>query len=475
MLRALRCRPLITADSTFARSRISRLWLFAPFSRQSFYRRENQICLGCGSPITSDSTKPGYLKIAPESSGTITTRALKRDRESNIFASTLANLDEDLRSQLVSETLDSSSSSKVIGTEPASKSILCTRCHSLKHHSCLPNTIVEDKASSFDIYSKIRQDPDAIVVNVIDIMDYPLSLLDLRKHIGTRPRIINVFNRADILFKKPLLAQEVRQRLAHMLKDCSSEDEKLDVRFLSALKGWEVDKLANSLRTRRKGTNIYFVGSANAGKSSLISSLGKRSKSDAIQNPTTSHVPGTTLASIPTEIELFGEVLGGGRGSVVDLPGVLKPGFSAFIKADAMQQALPHKHIKAAPVSLRIGESMILGDLIQIDLVGGDSKHILVTPYTHLKPHCTSRPGYILSKPSGIRTEDTPTFETALEREFRVRGKGGQNVVDLVFKDVGFLSVALFKGSATIRVKSPGGLHVGLREPPIIENSYVKV
>lgn len=430
---------------------------------------QNHICLGCGSPVTDDPSKPGHLKVATKHVGKSGKRALKSARESEIFASTIAALDEDLRSQLAPGTTEISSKLEKTDRE---KPALCTRCHSLKHHSCLPEAVVEENASTFDIFQKIRQDPDAVVVNVIDIMDFPLSLLDLRKHIGSRPRIIHVFNRADILYTKPLLAQEVRQSLARILSSSFSEDEKIDVRVLSALKGWEVDKLANSLRTRRKGTNIYFVGSANAGKSSLISSLGKRSKSQTIRTPTTSHVPGTTLASIPTQIELFGEVLGGGRGAVVDLPGVLKAGFSAFIKADAMQQALPHKHIKAMPISLRQGESLILGDLIQIDHVGGDTKHILVTPYTHLKPHCTSRPEYILSKPSSIRLDSVPEMRTAIEQEFTVTEKGGRNVVDLVFKDIGFLSVALFSGRATIRVKSPGGLHVGTRSPAMIGNSY---
>lgn len=352
---------------------------------------------------------------------------------------------------------------------------LCSRCHELRHHSRIPTSIDEEKASSFDIYSKIRQDPDSLVINVIDVMDFPLSLLNLRKHIGSRPRIVHVFNRLDIIYRKPLVAQEAKSNLAAMLESYLETDERLDIRIISALKGWELEKLANSLKTRRRDTNIYFVGSANAGKSSLISTLGRRSRISGIQDPTVSHIPGTTLASIPIDIELFGEILGHGKGSVVDLPGVLKPGLANFIKPEALQQSLPHKHVKAVPISLRKNESLLLSDIIHIENITEDETvHVLLTPYTSLKSHCTTRPDHILGKSSTIRKEDTPPFETCLIHEFQA-GRGGCNVADLVFKDVGFVSVALWKGRATIKVKTPGGDHCGVRSPALIDNSYKNI
>lgn len=451
----------------YARPRQS--WFFPSLGRAFATHNREKICPGCGSTITHDFRKPGYIKPKSSSQGQ-TARDLQRAATAELFANSLANLDEDVREQIMPSTdaadLDSSA------FKAKNSQLLCTRCHSLKHHSCIPSEIGEEKASSFDIYQIIRKDPDALVVNVIDVMDFPLSLLDLRKHIGTRPRIVHVFNRMDILFKQPLRASDAKQKLLQLLSQDIAAEDKLHVRYTSAIKGWEVDKLASTLRTRKRQTNIYFVGSANAGKSSLISSLGLRAKSPALTTPTTSHVPGTTLLAIPTEIEAFGSLLGGGRGRLTDLPGILKPGLSSYIREEALQQSLPHKYINAKPRSLRIGESLILGDLIQIEHLAGDQEHVLVTPYTQLTPHSTSRPDHILSKLSSTRSDSSPAFETAFEQEFVVGERGGQNVVDLVFKDIGFVSLAVWKGKAKIRVRTPGGLHAGIRTPSIIENSY---
>ncbi|CCG81940.1 Putative uncharacterized protein [Taphrina deformans PYCC 5710] len=423
----------------------------------------------CDDPdlLLVDPKKPGYVS-GKRPSPTISSLSDKRAQENVIFQRAMAAVEE----ANVDLFIPTESTSKAPRKKNAtSESTLCTRCHSLQHHSAIPNAIEEDKASSFDIYSRIRQDPDAVVVNVIDIMDFPLSLLDLRKHIGTRPRIIHVFNRMDIIYKQPVSARAAKRRLLLLLESAVATGEEHDVRVISALKGWDVESLANSLRTRRRGTNIYFVGSANAGKSSLISTLGRRSKMPNLQLPVISHVPGTTLASIPTEIELFGDVLGRGRGSVVDLPGVLKPGFSSFIKPESLQSMLPHKHIKAVPMSLKKGESVILADLIRIDNISDEENHILITPYMQAKAHTTSRPEHIFAKSSEIRQTEIPPLEIAVEHELEVI-KGGRNMLDLVFKDLGFVSVALWKGIAKIRVMTPGGLHCGHRQPALIDNSY---
>lgn len=437
----------------------------------SLQQRPAVICRGCGSPISSDSSKPGYFLERKALSSNQLIRDKRKMEESEIFSRTIADLDDSTKEAILPQDAVHLEHNKS-GKKPSRS--LCTRCHSLEHHSSVPIEIQEQKASQFDIFSKLRHDQEAMIVNVIDVMDFPLSLLHLRKHIGSGHRIIHVFNRVDILHRNPLIVQKLRTRLTSMLQDQLETDLKLDVRLVSALKGWEVEKLANSLKMRRSGTNIFFVGSANAGKSSLISTLGRRSTSGTLHSPTTSHVPGTTLAPIPTEIELFGEILGRGRGSVVDLPGVLKPGLSEFIHPGTLRQSLPHKHLQAKPISLRQGESLILGDVIQIEHVSGDEKHILVTPYTHLGIHCTSRPEHILEKPSNTRTKSAPAFATALEYEVRAV-KGGANVLDVVLKDIGFVSVALWKGSSKIKVSTPGGLHVGVRPSSLIENSYVGI
>lgn len=430
-----------------------------------------KICLGCGSPLSIDPKRPGFFPETAPRSPEEELRERKEAQRSEIFLRAIAELDENTRKEVLPDS-DGEWQGDIV--EKKESAALCTRCHSLKHHSTVPPDIQEEKASPFDIFSEIRADKNALVVNVVDIMDFPLSLLDIRKHIGPMYRVIHVLNRADILYKKPIHAREVREKLTSILGGMLKEDSRIDVRVVSALKGWEIDTLAKSLMKRKGGVNIYFVGSANAGKSSLMSALGRRADTDAIQTPTTSHIPGTTLASIPVKVEMFGGLLGGGGGSVIDLPGVLQPGLADMIYPTSLRFSLPHKYIKGRPVSLGQGESLILGDLIRIDHVSGDETHILVTPYTHLTPHCTSRPEHILDKPSEVRSETAPAFSTALEHEF-VTTKGGRNVVDIVLKDIGFVSVALWKGKSKVRVWSPGGLHVGLRNEPLFENSYEAV
>lgn len=426
-------------------------------------------CRGCGSPISSDPSAPGYFVPCTTDTRKKQISDDKKDQAAEIFYRSVSDLDEETRKQLLPIDPDKWRESRI--EQKKRTTPICSRCHALKHHSAAPTDMRQPRATEHDVFSNIKHDTTALIVNVIDLMDFPASSLDIDKLIGPGQRVIHVLNRIDLLCKQELHARLARPRLQDIVRSNLNLTEHSDIRVISALKGWEVDKLANSLRKRKIGVNIYFVGSANAGKSSLISALGRRAHSKTLQTPVTSHVPGTTIASIATEIQLFGELLGGGKGSVIDLPGVLKPGLATWIKPSALRASLPHQYIDVKPLSLRWGETMILGDLVQIEHVSGDVQHILVSPYTHLRPHCTTRPEYILAKDSTVRLPNAPAFEVASEYELET-DRGCKNIIDIVLKDVGFVSVALWKGKSKIRVKTPGGLHVFVRSQPLIENSY---
>jgi ribosome biogenesis GTPase A len=386
---------------------------------------------------------------------------------------------------------------------------VCTRCHSFKYHSGLFGRAGEKKPSNFDIFREIRSDPDCLVVNVIDIMDFPLSLLNLREHIGKRPHIIHVFNRIDVVVRQPKKLPGLVHRIQEMLRNqyASTPDEaNTTILVVSALKGWHLDQLSDAIRKRRPGSNVYFTGSANAGKSSILGSLRRKegrpdSKKYEVERmqrglPVTSHIPGTTLGAIALPMFAFPSLLLSGRekGNLVDLPGVLNRGLSQYIELDRLGKALPHKLLRPKLVSLTPGKSMVLGGIIQITLLSlapdTTSGAILVSNYTPLQPHSikqptTSRPDHIIETQPGVaklvsphkddrlkRSKKVPPMEVAWEQEVECSAfGGGANAVDFVFQDIGYISVALFKGTAKIQIKTPGGGFVCTRQP-LLQRPY---
>ncbi|ORY80361.1 hypothetical protein BCR37DRAFT_381030 [Protomyces lactucae-debilis] len=457
------------------------------------------ICPGCGAPVTNIPSKPGFIKSAISQIPTPEVE-IKKAQEKSVFDQAMASLDKDMRGEMLPLAPDDWQYTK---PEKVRMEKICTRCHSIHYHSGLMGRQGEKKISNFDIFKEIRSDPDSLVVNVIDCMDFPMSLINLREHIGSRPHVIHVFNRIDVIVRQPKKLPGLAPRFKQMLRDqykATQDDENTTILVVSAIKGWHLDQLAEAIRKRRPGSNVYFTGSANAGKSSILNALKrqegqadlnkKQAKNLKLRLPTTSHIPGTTLGAIAISMYSFPSLLLSGRekGNLIDLPGVLNPGLSQFVELDRLAKALPHKLLRPKTLPLAAGRSMVLGGLVQITVksVHPDepSNCALLTIYLPLQPHkiktpTTSQPDQILASDAGVcklgpkrsdkvkvRHSSVPAFEVAWESTVECSPMGGgANAIDIVFQDLGFISVALWKGTATIQVKTPGGMYVTSRQP----------
>ncbi len=128
--------------------------------------------------------------------------------------------------------------------------------------------------------------------------------------------------------------------------------------------------------------DAYVVGAANAGKSSFINHVlrrsgprakggkpgsGKGGKSEAKPRElTTSHLPGTTLDFVRVGVA-------GGR-SIYDTPGIVLPNqLTTLLSTDELASAVPKK--RAQHVTLRLGEgkAALLSGLAQVHMISGPS------------------------------------------------------------------------------------------------------
>ena len=70
------------------------------------------------------------------------------------------------------------------------------------------------------------------------------------------------------------------------------------IHIVSSKKGYYIDDLLNTIDFLRKERDVYFVGCANVGKSSLINALLRRNLNYTNDVIATSLIPGTTLNEI---------------------------------------------------------------------------------------------------------------------------------------------------------------------------------
>lgn len=221
-------------------------------------------CIKCGiSPLQSENPQDvNYYKI-PKMSLKLPSKnkyMIPEQFQQEVFES--LNLSDD-NEVLVSE-FDVMFEQKVKKlAEICTEKMVCNRCREMNEHSVyeLSDTAVKEVMKNTPT--------NGTVVNVLSILDFPLSC-DKEILQGRNPKdIYYVITKADLFYRKSV--QINRSGLSYvqdvLQKYMGADPNK--VFFVSSTKSWNVKEFSNALPSGK----IYFVGRANAGKSNLIRSL----------------------------------------------------------------------------------------------------------------------------------------------------------------------------------------------------------
>lgn len=230
---------------------------------------------------------------------------------------------------------------------------LCQRCFRIRYYNEYKNTI-RDNNDYLKILDSINND---------DLVVYVTSLLDIRlDYIDSFKNVIVVLTKRDIL---PKSVKDDK-----LIKYIKSRYNPLEVIVVSSVKNYNIDYLFDTLRQYKKN-NIYFVGTTNGGKSTLINKLIKNySDNDVVI--TSSMYPSTTLDKI--EINILGL-------NIIDTPGLINKGSIVnYIDNNLLKKITIKKEIKPKTYQLNGKGSILIEDLIRLDY---DTKGTSMTIYVN--------------------------------------------------------------------------------------------
>ncbi|PWA28606.1 hypothetical protein CCH79_00020919, partial [Gambusia affinis] len=150
----------------------------------------------------------------------------------------------------------------------------CQRCHLLTHHhKALHLQLTRDQYR--DVVRRVRA-RKALVLLVVDLLDLPGSLvLDLLDLVGTNKQVVVLGNKVDLLpADAPNYLQRLKRRLARCCQDAGFGPQVADVHLISAKTGFGLEALVSALqRSWSYKGDVFLVGGANAGKSTLFNAL----------------------------------------------------------------------------------------------------------------------------------------------------------------------------------------------------------
>lgn len=356
---------------------------------------------------------------------------------------------------------------------------VCERCQDLTHYS-KGTPILHPSVHS--IAEIIEESPHKYnhIYHLIDAADFPMSLIprlnalvgdvNLRsqnrrsrkgKFYGNRRIDMSfIITRSDLLAPQEAQVNALMPYLRDVLRDALGRVGKRvrlgNVVCVSANRGWWTTSLKKQIFER--GGAGWMVGKANVGKSSLFSAvfpkghmrkdkptglpldktalrelkasladplverpdeldIGEwlppaRPETDFPAMPTVSHLPGTTASPIRIPF-------GGGKGELIDLPGIARSEIEEYVQPEHHSSLIMKKRIKAEQVSIKPGQSLLLGGFIRLtprtpDLV------FLAASFTPLEAHVTSTAKAIsIQKQEGVLSVEsiaTPEAGSKIER-----------------------------------------------------------
>lgn len=318
----------------------------------------------------------------------------------------------------------------------------CKRCYRLMHYNELPKIV-----ASNDDYEKVIDDvvkKNGLIVFVVDIFAFKATFNKKMIDKLRNKNVILVANKYDVFPKSVNPANIV----TWLSRECEKIFFRVDaIHIVSSKKGYFIEELTNTIDLARKDRDVYFVGCANVGKSSLINALLKKNTSIKEDVVSTSVIPGTTLNEI--RIPFFDD-----NKAFIDTPGLINT-------SDVLNQLLPVSYNKILPDSemkpityqIEDENSIMLAGLGSISIKTNNKVSAIVYASKNLYIHrCKtarlddlyqSQLGKLLTPPTEAEKDNLKYTEAVYEFD-------GAKKKDIWFSGFGFISIV---GKCTITVK----------------------
>ena len=243
---------------------------------------------------------------------------------------------------------------------------LCERCFRIRNYNDY-KFVIKDNNDYINILKDINNTNDLVVL-VIDLFNISKNIMDISKYIEND--ILLVLTKRDILPKSCY-----DEKFKEYFKNYNLNI--IDSVVISSNKNYNLDMLYNKINEYKKSNNVYVVGFTNSGKSTLINKIiyNYSSNNTVI---TTSNLPSTTIDSISVKVN--------DNLTLIDTPGLLDNGdIINFIDGKTLKKIIPNKEIKPITYQIKDKQSIIIEDLVRVDLKDINSMTIYMSNNLNIK------------------------------------------------------------------------------------------
>ena len=243
---------------------------------------------------------------------------------------------------------------------------LCERCFRIRNYNEY-KTVIKDNNDYINILKEINKTDDLVVL-VVDLFNINKNIEDISKYITNN--ILLVLTKRDLLPKSCY-----DEKFKEYFKNYNLNI--IDSVIISSLKNYNFDELYNKINSYKISNKVYIVGFTNSGKSTLINKIiYNYSNYDTVI--TTSNLPSTTIDSIEVKVN---DSL-----TLIDTPGLLDNGdIINYIDSKTLKKIIPTKEIKPITYQIKDRQTIIIEDLVRLDVDKYNSLTIYMSNNLNIK------------------------------------------------------------------------------------------
>lgn len=298
---------------------------------------------------------------------------------------------------------------------------LCERCFRIRNYNDY-KFVVKDNNDFIKILKDVNTTNDLVVL-VVDLFNINKNIEDINKYLNND--ILLVLTKRDILPKSCY-----DKKLMDYFNNYNLNI--IDTVIISSIKNYNFDELYNKINEYKKSENVYIVGFTNSGKSTMINKI-LYNYSDNDTLITTSNLPSTTIDSIKVTVN--------DNLTLIDTPGLLdSEDIIEFIDSNTLKKIVPNKEIKPITYQIKDKQTILIDDLVRIDVNDKNSLTIYMSNNLEIKRIF----------------KDTDKLQNLKKHELSVN-----NDNDIVIQGLGFIKVTN-KSNITLYTKE--GVRVFVRK-----------
>ncbi len=332
--------------------------------------------------------------------------------------------------------------------------LLCQRCFKLQHYGMMLETPLANEEFK-KILTKAGEQ-NCLLVYVMDIFNFSGSIIENLDQYAKNNPVLIAMNKIDVL-PKSIGDEKIYKWVVNQLN--KYEIRYNDVFLVSSKKGHHIDELFAKIVEMSNNKDVYVVGNANVGKSSLINEILKRYSNNTGQMITASVFPGTTLnvVQIPYDDDSF----------IYDTPGLLyDKSIYNYLDGKNLRKVLPKKEMKPVGFQLKSEQSIFVGGIARVDFVKGPATSFIFYGSHHLMYHRTKLNNKTSEKfakfvkdPEVFPKANVALTDENLELHHIILPKKRCSLVIS-----GLVCIDILKGEQEVNVYAPKGVKVYLRD-----------